>query len=252
MPPTKRQRRGSRNAGNRGTVSKVPRAIATRGTPSGYYEINSNTLMRFYGNGSTGLWNTDQNTGAQSGTTGYQGLAFFSTLSSMQCSLGNGTQSATVNAALGQFSQLANVFDLCKIVSIELEFWFTNQTGTVNGSAVGCPELWLVQDPNDATPLSSAVEVQDYSKFKRVIFDQKSHKMTFKPFCNILASTGQTDTTTTYANSLSSPSAYFNTKNDGVCHFGVKGWMYLPSAQAAETYMLNVAVRQVRRYKNTK
>lgn len=253
MPASKRQRRGSRNARALTRTSRVPRAISTRGTPSGYYEMQSNTLMRFYCNTSTGAFGTNQNTGGATTATGYQGMSFWSTLAQLKGGLGNGALTDVQTTAFGQFDQLKNVFDLCKIVDMEFEFWITNQSPTLSTTAYGAPEFWFAVDPNDAVPPSSAVEIQDYSSVRRVIMDQRSHKFKFKPHIDMMVGTGVDETQVQSVQGATMPSTYIRTANDTTPHFGLKGWLYIPSANASSyTFELNVKVTQTRRYKSCK
>jgi len=66
MPAATRRRRSYGNIRPRGRkmVVSVPRAIRTRGTPDGYYEIPANILLRFYFNTNSGIFVTDQTAGA--------------------------------------------------------------------------------------------------------------------------------------------------------------------------------------------
>ena len=54
--------------------ARVPRAIQTRGTPEGYYDIPYHQMVRLYCNTSSGFWPTNQTSMAPYGGAGYQGI----------------------------------------------------------------------------------------------------------------------------------------------------------------------------------
>lgn len=92
----RRQMVSSQYRRRRYAKSKIPLAIKTRGTPSGYYEIPVRTLTRIYVNTSSGMWQTNQTTGGSVGLTGYQGISFSSTLDAFATYLGAGSISASI------------------------------------------------------------------------------------------------------------------------------------------------------------
>ena len=101
---------------------RVPRAIATRGTPDGYYEIPVRVFWKLYVNTSTGAYVTDPVTGVQSGATGYQGIVVSYDYSSVTVDLGNGAFSAVNIINIPGVSELQSVFDLCKMYRVDYEF----------------------------------------------------------------------------------------------------------------------------------
>ena len=89
MPALTRQvsRSNSRNVRRRPNpkkfsrgVSRIPRAISTRGTPDGYYEIPVRTLLKVYGNNGSGFFNTNQGPSSSPSGIGYQGFGLWTSL----------------------------------------------------------------------------------------------------------------------------------------------------------------------------
>lgn len=236
--------------------SKVPRAIRTRGTPNGYYEIPTQQLIKIYVNTSSGMWNTDQTTGGNAGVTGYNGLGISSSLDNIYVTLGNGTTSATITQAWPGFAGLQGVFDECKIVDMSMDIWVANQVpNAVSATApIGAPDLFLVYDPNEAIPPASQSEVLQYSSVKRVCFDTSQRtrmKVYPKLRFDLGTSTDGSGTTTTLSGSQNS--CYLRADSPAAVHYGVRGWLNIPSAStSAFVYTINILVRQTRRYKVTK
>lgn len=249
MPP-KRQRRYSNRPKKYGAVTKVPKAITTRGTPQGYYELPQRQLYRFYGNSSSGLWNTNQTTAAAIGSTGYQGFGYVTQLDQSAVYLGNGGISATVSQTIADFASAQNLFDLCKVSEIEVEFWISNPSHEANVTAgrFGAVEIYVTQDMNDAFPPNQLSHVLDRTKVIRICQDNRKYKMTFKPNIVLDASSNAGDTSTTTL-AISQPSTYVRCDRPAVSHYGIKGWVVVPSDATAFTYTLNMLVTQKRRYK---
>lgn len=237
-----------------GRVNRVPRAIATRGTENGYYEMPDHALIRLYGNTSTGLWDTNQTSGAPTGATGYQGFGFCSDIGLCQVNLGVGSTSATVFKDFTDYNLKCAMFDMVKIHSIEVEFWVTNEPSTLSSSNVySAPELWIAKDLTDATPPASGEDMFPYSDCTRVVLDPtKTFKMSFKPYIKTEASTTATDTGTSYTPGISQPSTYLNTSVLPIKHFGFKGWVFCPTTMASQTYSINMKVRRICRWKSLK
>lgn len=237
-----------------GRVNRIPRAISTRGTENGYYEIPDHCLIRLYGNTSTGLWDTNQTTGAAIGTTGYQGIGFCAGIDFMQANLGVGTTSAIVYKEFTDYNLKCAMFDMVKICSLELEFWVTNEPSTLSsGNVYSAPELWIAKDLTDATPPANGEEMFPYSDFTRVVLDPtRTFKCSVKPYIKSEASTANTDTGTSYTPGISQPATYINTSVLPVKHFGFKGWIYCPTTMASQTYSINIKVRRVCRWKSLK
>lgn len=253
--PMRRRRQMVSSYRRRYKKSKVPRAIKTRGTPLGYYEIPVRTLTRIYVNTSTGMWNTNQTTGGGIGTTGYQGISFSSTLDSFAAYLGNGGFSASVFNTVPGFAGLQGVFDECKIVSESYDFWVSNQTPEAqnNANIIGAPDLFLVEDYNDGTPPASIDEVMQYSKMLRVCFDNGRYKVTYRPKVRVdMGATADEAAGTTTLSGVES-SGYLQCNKPGVVHFGLKGWLAIPTSSIQSyVYELNILRTQIRRYKINK
>lgn len=235
--------------------SKVPRAIKTRGTPDGYYEIPVRTLTRIYINTSTGFWDTNQTTGNSIGVTGYQGISFCSTLDNFVCFLGSGSVSASIYNSVPGFSGMQGVFDECKIVNEMYEIWVANQTPTSTSTAaiIGAPDLFLIEDYNDATPPSTIDQVMQYSKMHRIVFDNGVYRIKYNPRIRVDlgSSADESGTATTLAGV--SQAGYQQLAKPGTTHFGLKGWLAIPSGSSSSyIYQLNIMRTQIRRYKINK
>lgn len=250
MPQPKRQRRGSKQYRRYGSVVKVPKAIQTRGTPNGYYEIPFRQLFRLYGNTSTGLWNTNQTTGAAVGATGYQGVAYNAQLDNSNLYFGSGGISATITTPVADFASVQNLFDLCKISQIEVEFWITNPAREQNSTAlgVGSIEMYVCADYNEAVPPSTLAQVIDRSTVLRVSPDGRKYKMSFKPY-QVLDASNNAGEISGSTVSLAQPATYCRTDRPAVSHYGFK--IYVPTLPDYDNrlYMLNILITQKRRYK---
>lgn len=252
MPAAKRQRRYSRSTKrNVGAVVRVPRALSTRGTPDGYYEIPMRQLFRIYVNTSTGFWNTNQNTSAPIGVTGYNGLAIFATLDSTYINLGAGGVSATITQGVPDYASAAAMFDLCKIAELKIDCWYTNQSRELGSGidAYGAMEAFFAEDVNDAIPPTTIAQVLDKKKILRAQpADGKTYSMKVKPHMVIDgASHDGSGTTTTSA--ISAPGSYVRCDRPAVSHYGMKSWCATPSAATSYTAVLNILISQTRRYK---
>lgn len=239
----------------KGYKPKVPRAIATRGTPDGYYEIPVRTLTRVYINTSTGMWNTDQNTANSVGTIGYQGCSFCSTLDNFMMNLGNGAISAYIYNAVPGYSQMQGVFDECKIVSEMYDIWVANQTPEAINSAayIGAPDLFLVEDFNDATPPGSLSDVMQYSKMHRIPFDNGRYTIKYTPRVRVSLGSADAEAGTTTTLSGVETAGYQQLNKPGVVHFGLKGYIAIPTSSGSTlVYQLNIMRTQIRRYKINK
>jgi len=252
MPAPKRQRTNKHYAKKRASaIVRVPRAISTRGTPDGYYEIPMRQLFRIYGNTSTGLWNTNQTTGAPIGATGYQGLGIYAALDNTYINLGNGAVSAVITQSVPDFASAQNLFDLCKIVDMKVEIWYTNHSRDLSstGTVYGAPELFLAEDLNDAFPPSSINTVLDKKKVLRCsAMQDKKFTMMTKPYLTTDASSNDGSGVST-ATAVAQPSTYVRCAVPSVSHFGIKGWSALPTAADSYLYEVNILITQTRRYK---
>ena len=256
MPLQKRQRSGSYSKKrfvrkNAGAIMRVPRAISTRGTPDGYYEIPVRQLFRVYCNTSTGFWNTNQANSAPIGATGYNGLAIYHTLDNTYINLGNGSISATITQSVPDFSSAQNLFDLCKISDLSIDCWYTNQSRELGSGidAYGSMESFFAEDVNDAVPPDAINRVLDKKKVLRTMpADGKTYKMTIKPHM-VLDGAAHDGNGTATTSSISSASTYVRCDRPAVSHYGLKAYCATPSAATAYTCILNILVTQTRRYK---
>ncbi len=248
-------KRGRKSKSNIRTMSRVPRAIATRGTPAGYYEIPVNVFRRVYWNMSTGLWKTDQTTGAPSGATGYNGFSLGTQLDASLMALGNGSFSADNHITIPGFAEVQTVFDQGKIVRIEYEFWFSNQaTVNSNVNAYENPELWIVYDPDNLDPPSSIGEISQYQKVLKVKGNANNgvFKTTVYPKVRIsvgsAADEGGTATTLTGSESA----GYMDLAKPSATHFGLRGYFINNTHMTNHLGYLHICERQIRRFKITR
>lgn len=248
--PTKRTRSGSfRRPSNRRLVTRVPRAIRTRGTPDGYYEIPTNVLLRFYFNTSTGVWDTNQANGAALGTTGYPGVGFRFTHGNIVVHFGDaGVINRTASYAIPFATELAAVFDDVKTPKINMEYWIANQTPGGHTTTGYDPEFWVVEDKNDAFPPSSDA-IQQYAKSVRVLPDRPT-KMSISP--NVVIDTVADAGSGATNNAGMTTNGYIRLGSDASL-FGAKMYYWIPNT-GANTYVgyLNIKFTIVRRYKRTR
>lgn len=251
----KRQRRGTRQFGkknNARAIVRVPRAISTRGTPDGYYEIPVRQLFRIYGNTTTGLWNTNQTTNAPIGVTGYTGMAIYASLDNTYISLGNGSSSATITQGTPDYSASVSMFDLCKIVDMKFEVWFTNHSRELSSGTdtYGAPELFIAEDVNDSVPPSVITDVLSKKRVVRCsAMSDRKFSMTIRPHLvlDTSAHDGSGSATTT---SMAQAATYCRLDRPAAVHYGLKGFASIPSASAvAYQYCVNILVTQTRRFK---
>lgn len=237
------------------SVSRVPRAIATRGTPEGYYEIPVNVFRRVYWNMSTGLWETNQTTGASVGVTGYTGFSLGTQLDTSIMFLGNGFISASNNIGIPGFTEIQTVFDQGKIVRIEYEFWFTN-VATVNatGGAYENPELWIVHDPDNLDPPANIGEVSQYQKVLKVKGNANNgvYKTTIYPKVRVSVGTAADQSGTSSTLTGSESAGYMDLDKPGATHFGLRGFFVNNSVMTNHLGYLHICERQIRRFKISK
>lgn len=234
---------------------KVPRAIQTRGTPDGYYEIPVKVLTRIYVNTSSGLWETNQSTGASVGVSGYQGVSFWSSLDAFNCSLGNGAISTQIIQTPPGFAQLQAVFDEGKICKVMFDCWVTAQVPNADSTAgnYGAPDLFLCYDPNNADPPASLDEVLQYSRVERICFDSNQrHRFSYVPKIRTDGGTAQIETGTATTLSISQNATYMQMNKPAVAHFGMRGWLAIPTAATSRVYQINILRTEIRRYKVNK
>lgn len=236
----------------RAVASRIPRAIATRGTPRGYYEIPVNVFRKIYWNMSTGLWETNQGTGANVGVTGYQGFSFASTLDTSINFVGG--SGANNNVSVPGFTEMQAVFDQCKIVRIDYEFWFANQAHQVGSTVTESPELLMVTDYDNVDVPTTIGDIMQYSKIHRVVGNANNGKYKFSLYPKVRTSVGsdgaEAGTSTTLAGSENA--GYQDAQKPGAYHMGVRGWFNISTAAQQSIGYLHMLERQIRRYKITK
>lgn len=247
----KRQRRtGSYNSSaaagrKKMKVSRIPRAISTRGTPDGYYEIPCTQLIRIRCTTSTGFWNTNQSTLAAIGGTGYKGMALVFKWDGITVNFGvDNSVIDTLGSSTPDISNLQAIFDEMKIAKIKVECWTNVATGTLANSSAFSGEIWSAVDQNDAFP--PGLSIQEYSKTKRFLPD-RVNTVTFTP--NMVVNTvadngsGAAEAAGVVANS------YF--KLGSSCSlYGIKFYNWLPyEPDGADVYYFHMKITQIRRYR---
>lgn len=258
MPRFKRQRstRGNPFRKNRMLVraSRVPRAIRSRGTPDGYYEIPVTVYRKIYFNMSTGLWNTDAYTGVQSGTTGYNGFGLGTQLDVSRMTLGNGGAASAINVNIPGFTELQGVFDECKIARIHYEFWLGGQAHE-NGSVLRfAPNIWIAVDNNNVDPPANQATLLQYSSVRCVKGDiTLPTKMTVYPKVRDSLATGLGEGDTTTTDAATTGATYMSMAKPAAFHYCLRGW-FETNAGLGEAYLGYLCIKetQIRRYKVTK
>lgn len=233
--------------------SRVPRAIRTRGTPDGYYEIPVTVYRKVYFNMSTGLWVTDPITGITSGVTGYNGFGMGTQLDTSQMLLGNGAVSASIQVNVPGFAELQNVFDECKISRVDYEFWVAGQAADLGGTLYQAPTIWVAVDPNGIDPPSNIGQLLQYSTVRCIKGDiNNSTKITVYPKIREDASSDGAEASTAVTSSVCRPSTYTMTAKPGVLHYGIRGWFESTSPVSVTVGFLCIKETQYRRYKIAK
>lgn len=247
----KRQRRtgsyssSAQSAKKKQMIVSVPRAIRTRGTPDGYYEIPCTQLIRVRCTTSTGFWNTNQSTLAGVGGTGYKGMALLFKYDGITVNLGvDNTVIDSFGSSTPDIASLQAVFDEVKIAKIRVECWTNVATGTLANSSAFSAEIWSSVDQNDAFP--PGLNIQEYSKSKRFLPD-RVNSVTFTP--NMVLNTtsdngsGASDTAGVVTN------GYFKLGQSNSL-YGIKFFNWLPyEPDGADVYYFHMKITQTRRYR---
>lgn len=253
MPSTPRRQKPRRSINKRKNLRSIPRALVTRGTPNGYYEIPVTIYRKLYYNMSTGMWPTNQTTGAQTGLTGYQGFALGTDLSTSKMWLGNGAFSDSINVTIPGFTHVQAVFDECKIHKIEYELWFQNQGADPalgSSTLMQSSNMFVVEDANNLDPPSSLGTILQYSKVHRVIGDlTRPKKITLYPKIRLDAGSASDEMGTTTTLGVTAPSTYVQTTKPAVEHFGLRGWFDTCSVLNGQFGYIGIKETQYRRYK---
>lgn len=225
--------------------SRVPRAIQTRGTPEGYYDIPYHQMVRLYCNTSSGFWPTDQGSMAPYGGAGYKGIGIAFQPNNTRVTFGNsGSTTSYEDFTISDFTNLQTIFDDVNLAKITVEAWINAQPSDTSAALSNAPEIWAANDANDCYPGTSAL--QEYAKVSRILPNRVT-KLTFTPTIvsdnvaddgvGITTSAGQTTT------------GYVKT-GSGCYHYGVKMWNWLPyEPDTAQVYYLQMRITIVRRFK---
>jgi len=230
--------------------SKIPRAIQTRGTPAGYYEIPVTSLTRVFYTTDSGFWNTDQINGTVTGTVGWNGFCWTTTLSDTIMSFGNGSNVFTITQAVPGYSGPQNSFDLVKISHVSMEIQFVNSMHDATVNNTGGVYLSCAYDPNDRDPPATESAILQYSNLKTLTNGNiKTIKLEFTPAINeVIADSNNNGSVSGYQTSQ-----YVNTAANGVSHRGVIGWLsnFANSGTNYKGYVM-FKITQTRRYKLNK
>lgn len=238
--------------------NKVPRAIATRGTANGYHEFNHHRYTKLYfkttGTGTfSGFYNTDQTTGAYSGSP-QRGVQLNSVGDSFYCNIGEGATVTTIAQGMSNWAELAAVFDNYKVVSESYEFWFALETkGPADATTTGI-NLIMVKDPNTNLPPVNEGDVIQYNRqiwIKGV--DQFPKKVYNNPFILVDTSRDMNGTAASDfgLNLEASKAGYISTKNNLTMFSGMKGWLSIVNSGVGDiSGYLFIKRVQKRRYKN--
>lgn len=240
----------------RGSSARIPRAISTRGTPDGYYEIPVRTLLKVYCTNGSGMFNTNQDSTSAPIGVGFQGFGLWTSLDLVTMYLGTNAVSAQIQRTVPGFAEIARVFDQCKIASMTAEFWFEmtpKEQGGNPTNGYGAPDLYVTQDKDDCLPPGTLDDILQYQKVQRMPgTSARLYKNTCYPYVADVNSTSAQESTTTTTISGSSPAGYMNTSKPAAAHMGWKGFMSVDSNGGNNPFMLNILVTQVRRYKMAK
>lgn len=250
----KRTKYGKPLRNNRSLVlraPRVPRAIASRGTPDGYYEIPVTIYHRCYFNSSTGIWPTDPITGVQAGSIGYNGFGLCSDLDQSFINFGNGGVAAQQIDAVPGFAQMQNVFDEVKIARIHYEMWVAGTAGELGTTLKSAPNMFVVVDQNNADTPANLNEILQYSPVHSVKGDiGHTLKLTVYPHVRVNVGAGEQEASTSTTLAAVQPAGYMEMAKPGVTHFGLRGYFETTSALAtAQLGYLCIKETQIRRYK---
>lgn len=230
-------------------ASRVPRAIQTRGTPDGYYEIPVNMLIRLYYNSTTGVWPTNQVNNQPTGLTGYESFAIRYTYGDVILHFGNGGAiNASSTIAIPNQANLGTVFDEYKQVKVEQQYWMANQTQNVATQTAHNPEFWVVEDQNDAFP-TTAEAVQSYAKSTRVLTDRPTNIVHYQKVVLDASADAGAGATTSAGPMMNT---YIRTST-AASLLGTKIYYWIPTNASGTAYIgyLNIRLRIVRRFKKT-
>lgn len=229
---------------------RTPLYRSLAGLPPAY--IPARVFHKFYWNMSTGLWETNQSTGASVGATGYNAISFCTTLDTSTVYLGGG--GTNNNQTIPNFAECQALFDAAIIDKIEYEFWFANQPHLSGSTSIDSPELIIVEDFDSVDAATSLNELLQYQKYHRISPNTtgRKYKITLYPKVRYAlgAEGGEAGTATTLAGSQKAP--WQDAQKPGAFHMGLRGWFITNSSSSAALGYLHCVETQYRRYKNTK
>lgn len=234
----------------------IPKAIKTRGTPGGYYEIP--VQNRFItGTNKSGMLVTNQTDYTTSGSA-YQGGAMWWTLSDVNQNFGSGGIVTSQGISVPGLASLQSVFDQCKVAYIDVEVRFNLAPREIsNTTAFYNPTLYIVVDPDDGVPPTDLNSVLQYQKVYRVCcndFYNKPVKIRVYPKVrlDIGATSDEGGSTTTLTGSTNA--MYMDIDRPLGAMFGLKYWLDVPGTTSVTDMFGQIVwdIKQMRRYKISK
>lgn len=239
---------GSSGRGYSKAYSRVPRAIATRGTPDGYTEINYTQMIRLYTQTSTGFWATAQDTVAPYGIQGFSGLGFSFTPSNTRITFGNaGASTSYMDVAISDMANLSTIFDEVKLAKVKVEVWINAQSSNINNNLSNTPEIWMAVDPNDSFPATTSI--QEYSHSRRILPDRNTI-MSFKP--HLVADNAANDAGNGATSGATMQQGYVRS-NSTAYHYGLKALYWVPyEPDTAQVFFTQFRITFTRRFKSHK
>lgn len=235
---------------------KIPKAIATRGTPRGYYEIPVTNRCTFAFD-KAGIKITDQTTYATTGT-GFRGGGLWFTLADINMNMGEGTIANFQGISVPGFASLQEVFDMCKVAYVDVEVRFNLAPREIsNTTAFYSPACYLAVDPDDAQPPTNLNAILQYNKVYKVVpnsFYDKPVRIRIYPKSRLDVGSTSEESGSTTTLAVSQPSTYMDIDRPLGAMFGLKFWVDLPGSTATTDMFGQITfdIKQCRRYKVTK
>lgn len=183
-------------------VSTVPRAIATRGTPTGYYEFER-TVWLDLSYGANGFSVSGSN---------YTAISFVFSPVNLEV---YGDNLVFQTEALPGAAEFAALFELMKIQSVEMTILPRSETSASNQNSNN-PVFWICSDPNSGQTATSLDRIQQASDCQ--VFNANGNAGTFRKivypsFQNVVYYTSLTS-------SYSAKRGYVNA-DTAIPHYGI-------------------------------
>lgn len=251
---------GSRRRVLRRAYKRIPKAIMTRGTPGGYYEIPAR-IRAIVGFTRTGFASTNQTSYEITGNS-YKGLGIYWSHADQVHNYGEGSTSNNQGFAQAGLASLQGVFDTAKIAYLDVEVRFNLDAAAISTSGGNWnPSLYLCIDQDDATPPLNLDEVLQYDKVYRLDANNQrgDRSLKFRVYPKIRREIGLTAESIGSSTTLveSANSVYMDLDRPSAAHMGIKGWLDCPGSSAVPAPLsllgyVTFEVKRVVRYKVTK